>query len=348
MHTAILHQGNSGNSENNTAVRFGSSGWRSCAAALLTVIAASGWPSAPAWAQSGWTPSKPIRLVIPYPPGGATDVAARALIQKLGDSLGQPMVAENRPGANGMIASEVVYNASPDGYTLLIATADTNSINPNVYTTMRYQAREFRGVVPVAKVNFMLVARPAIKLKTLPELVALAKGGNLTFASWGVGSTSQAAMEMFKAQADLKILHVPYQGAAPAFQAVMADQVDIMMAPAVVVIPNLSKVAAFGIASPERFAGATQVPTLTEQGYPVDADAWVGILAPPKTPQAVIDHIHKHVSEVTKDPDFKKRLLDIGLSAMPPMGQEQFHNYMVSEIDRWGQVIRKAGIRLDN
>ncbi len=347
MHSAILHQSSSGNCNTKSAGRLGFSGWRACAAALLAVLAAT-WPSAPAFAQSGWTPTKPIRLVIPYPPGGATDVAARAMIQKLGDSLGQPMVAENRPGANGMIASEVVFASPPDGYTLLMATADTNSINPNVYKTMRYQAREFRGVVSVAKVNFMLVARPAIKLKTLPELVALAKGGNLTFASWGVGSTSQAAMEMFKAQADLKILHVPYQGAAPAFQAVMADQVDIMMAPAVVVIPNLSKVAAFGIASPERFAGATQVPTLTEQGFPVDADAWVGILAPPKTPQAVIDHIHKHVSEVTKDPDFKKRLLDIGLSAMPAMGQEQFHNYMVSEIDRWGQVIRKAGIKLDN
>ncbi len=348
MHTEILHQSNSGNSHIVSAGRFSRLGWRSGAVALLAVLGTALWPAGPAFAQAGWTPTKPIRLVIPYPPGGATDVAARAMIQKLGDSLGQPMIAENRPGANGMIASEVVFTSPPDGYTLLIATADTNSINPNVYTTMRYQAREFRGVVPVAKVNFMLVARPAIKLKTLPELVALAKGGNLTFASWGVGSTSQAAMEMFKAQADLKILHVPYQGAAPAFQAVMADQVDIMMAPAVVVIPNLSKVAAFGIASPERFAGATQVPTLTEQGFPVDADAWVGILAPPKTPQAVIDHIHKHISEVTKDADFKKRLLDIGLSAMPAMGQEQFHNYMVSEIDRWGQVIRKAGIKLDN
>ena len=346
MTTATLQQGNSAGVLFESGNRVGA--WVACAAALTASLAMALWPAGPAFAQAGWTPNKPIKLVIPYPPGGATDVAARVMIQKLGDALGQPMVAENRPGANGMIASEVVYNAPPDGYTLLMATADTNSINPNVYTTMRYQAREFRGVAPVAKVNFMLVARPGIKLKTLTELVALAKGGKLTFASWGVGSTSQAAMEMFKAQADLKILHVPYQGAAPAFQAVMADQVDIMMAPAVVVIPNLSKVAAFGIASPERFAGATQVLTLTEQGYPVDADAWVGILAPPKTPQAVIDHIHKQVNEVTKDPDFKKRLLDIGLSAMPNMGQEQFHNYMVSEIDRWGQVIRRAGIKLDN
>jgi tripartite-type tricarboxylate transporter receptor subunit TctC len=304
--------------------------------------------SSPVLAQNAWSPNKPIRMVIPYPPGGATDVAARALVMKLGDALGQPMVPDNKAGANGMIASELVFNAPADGYTVLMATADTNSINPNVFSKMSYVARDFRGVAPVAKVNFMLVARPGLKANTLSELVALAKGSELTYASWGVGSTSQVAMEMFKAKADVKILHVPYQGAAPAFQAIMAGQVDVMMAPASIVIPALSKVKAFGIASPQRFAGTT-VPTLTEQGYAVDADAWVGLLAPPKTPQAAIDHIYKQVNAVTADPEMKKRLQDIGLSSFSPaMTQEQFHNYMVAEIDRWGQVIRNAGIRLDN
>jgi len=270
------------------------------------------------------------------------------LVMKLGDALGQPMVPDNKAGANGMIASELVFNAPADGYTVLMATADTNSINPNVFSKMSYVARDFRGVAPVAKVNFMLVARPGLKANTLSELVALAKGSELTYASWGVGSTSQVAMEMFKAKADVKILHVPYQGAAPAFQAIMAGQVDVMMAPASIVIPALSKVKAFGIASPQRFAGTT-VPTLTEQGYAVDADAWVGLLAPPKTPQAAIDHIYKQVNAATADPEMKKRLQDIGLSSFSPaMTQEQFHNYMVAEIDRWGQVIRNAGIRLDN
>lgn len=315
-----------------------------CALMLLTALT-----STPASAQSAWTPTKPIRLVIPYPPGGATDVAARALVQKLGNSLGQPIVVENRAGANGMIASEHVFNAAPDGYTLLVATADTNSINPNVYTKMTYQAREFRAVAPVAKVNFMLVGRPGLKAANLTELVALAKSSNLTFASWGVGSTSQVAMEMFKAKADLKILHVPYQGAAPAFAAVMAGQVDVMMAPVSIVIPALSRVTAYGVSSPQRFAGATQIGTLTEQGYAVDADAWVGILAPPKTPQAVLEHIYKQVNAVTADAEMHKRLLDIGLSSLTPaMSLDQFGTYMVSEIDRWGQVIRNAGIKLDN
>ena len=318
--------------------------------ALALTLGLLAWgTSSPTLAQTGWNPTKPIRMVIPYPPGGATDVAARALVMKLGTAIGgQPLVPDNRAGANGMIASELVFNAPADGYTVLMATADTNSINPNVYSKMSYVARDFRGIAPVAKVNFMLVARPGLNANNLSELIALAKSNNLSYASWGVGSTSQVAMEMFKAKADLKILHVPFQGAAPAFQAIMASQVDVMMAPASIVIPALTKVKVYGIASPERFAG-TQVPTLTEQGYAVDADAWVGLLAPPKTPQAVLDQIYKQVSAVTADPDMKKRLQDIGLSSFTPaMSQEQFHNYMVSEIDRWGSVIRNAGIRLDN
>lgn len=348
MQTVNLYQSSPSCTHRTSAVGSVMSAAGGSVVGLVLALAAALVPSAPALAQSGWAPTKPIRLVIPYPPGGATDVAARALIQKLGDALGQPMVADNRPGANGMIASEVVFNAPPDGYTLLMATGDTNSINPNVYKNMRYQAREFRGIAPAAMVNFMLVGRPGLKAKTLPELIALAKGGGLTFASWGVGSSSQAAMEMFKARADLKILHVPYLGAAPAFQAVMAEQVDIMMAPASIVIPNLTRVTAFGITSPQRFAGATHIQTLTEQGYEVNADTWVGILAPPKTPQAVLDHVAKRVNEAMKDPAMKKKLLEIGLSSPPELNQEQFHGYMVSEIDRWGQVIRKAGIHLDN
>lgn len=317
------------------------------AAALVTTLGMAS-PDAHAQAQA-WAPTKPIKLVIPYPPGGATDVAARAMAQQLGNSLGQPMVVENRAGANGMIASELVFNSPPDGYTLLVATADTNSINPNVYTKMTYQARDFRAVVPIAMVNFMLVGKPGLPAKDLKELVALAKGGKLNFASWGVGSTSQVAMEMFKAQGgNLDVLHVPYQGAAPAFQAVMGGQNDIMMAPAVVVTPALSKVTAYGIASPKRHAGAPQVPTLTEQGFPMNADAWVGILAPPKTPQAVLDHVHKGVRAVTTSKEFQDRLTQIGLSSAPDMSTEEFGKYMVSEIDRWGEVIRKAGIQLNN
>lgn len=332
-----------------TRSSWASVSWRSWAPVLLALMAGVWGVMGSAQAQSSWSPTKPIKLVIPYPPGGATDVAARALVQKIGNSFGQPIIVENRAGANGMIASEVVFNSPADGYTLLVATADTNSINPNVYSKMSYQARDFKAVAPVAKVNFVLVGRPGLKAANLTELVALAKSSNLSFASWGVGSTSQVAMEMFKARADLKILHVPFQGAAPAFQAVMAGQVDIMMAPATIVIPALSRVQAFGVASPTRFVNATQIPTLTEQGYPVDADAWVGILAPPKTPQPVLEHLYRHVNAATSDPDMAKRLQEIGLSNLTPaMSLDQFGTYMVSEIDRWGHVIRNAGIKLDN
>lgn len=318
------------------------------AAAAGVLLAGMAVPQGEALAQ-GWTPTRPIKLVIPYPPGGATDIAARAMVQQLGNSLGQPVVVENRAGANGMIASELVFNAPPDGYTLLMATADTNSINPNVYTKMTYQAAEFRAVAPIAMVNFMLVGRPGLPAKDLKELVTLAKGGKLNFASWGVGSTSQVAMEMFKGQAgNLDVLHVPYQGAAPAFQAIMAGQNDIMMAPAVVVIPALSKVTAYGISSSRRHASAPDVQTMTELGFPVNADAWVGVLAPPKTPQAVLDHVAKAIRAVTATAEFQNRLTQIGLSGAPDMNTEAFGKYMVSEIGRWGETIKKANIQLSN
>jgi tripartite-type tricarboxylate transporter receptor subunit TctC len=316
-------------------------------AMLPAVVAGTLLPSAVHAAE--WKPTKPIKLVVPYPPGGATDVAARAMAQQLGTSMGQPVVIENRAGANGMIASEVVFNAEPDGYTFLVATADTNSINPNVYSKMSYDARAFKGVAPIAIVDFVLVGKPGLAPKNLKELVSLAKGGKLNYASWGVGSTSQVAMEMFKSQAgNLDVLHVPYKGAAPAFQAIMGGQNDVMMAPAVIVIPALSKVTAYGIASAKRHAGLPTVQTMTEQGFPMSGEAWVGVLAPPKTPIEVVKFVHKHIHAVTSSKEFHDRLLKIGLSPAPDMTADAFNKYMISEIDRWGVVIKKAGIHLNN
>jgi len=317
--------------------------------ALAPMVLAAGL-AAPALVQAEeWKPTKPIKLVIPYPPGGATDVAARAMVQQLGNAMGQPMVVENKPGANGMIASTYVFNEAPDGYTFLMATADTNSINPNVYSKMSYDARAFQGVAPVAIVDFVLVGKPGLAPKNLKELVALAKDGKLNFASWGVGSTSQVAMEMFKLQAgNLDILHVPYQGAAPAFQAIMGGQNDVMMAPAVIVIPALSKVTAYGIASAKRHGRLAEVATMTEQGFPMSGEAWVGVLAPPKTPKAIVEFVSKHIHAVAASQEFHERLLKIGLSPAPDMDSATFHKYMIAEIDRWGAVIKKAGIQLNN
>jgi tripartite-type tricarboxylate transporter receptor subunit TctC len=245
-----------------------------------------------------------------------------------------------------MIASEVAFKSAPDGLTLLMATADTHSINPNVYKSIRYQASEFVPVSPVAKITFILVGRPGLDAKTTSSLIALAKARGLSFASYGIGSASQVAMEMFMARSQTKLLHVPDQGAAPAFQAVLAGQVDLMMAPVPLASQALDRLTAYGITSNERFAGAAQVPTLAEQGLAVDADSWIGMLAPPKTPRPVVEAVNKAIGDIVRNPEVVAQMTKIGFTNQAG-SLEQFTRHYHAELARWGQVIKSAGIQLD-
>lgn len=295
----------------------------------------------------GWAPTKPIRLIVAYPAGGATDTVARVIVQAMGNRLGQPVVIENRGGANGAIGTEVAFNATPDGHTLLMSSADTYSMYPPLYPNARFVSQEFVPVSPCAKVNFVIMGRSELPAKNLPELIALSKKTKLTYGTWGNGSGAHIAMSLFNSVAQTEMMHVPYQGAAPAAQAAMAGQVDLAMMPITLAAGFRSKLTAFGVASVSRVELVKDIPTLTEQGTPVLADAWVGVLAPPKTPAYIAAALAKAFGDTVADPEVQSKLNAVGL--VPFQGtREQFADYLAKDFAFWGKTIRAAGIRIEN
>lgn len=296
-------------------------------------------------------PNHPIKMVVTYPAGGSTDVIARAVAVRLGERLKQPIVIDNRGGASGMLGTESVARSRGDGYTLMMAVADTHSINPHVYPSIRYDARkDFTPVGLVGYVSYALIVSPGVKATTLPQFVALAKAspGKMTFASWGIGSSSQVAVEMLKADAKIDLLHVPFQGAAPAISAVMSGQVDAMMVPLTLADPNhkAGKVRILGVAAPKRFAGSPDTPTFAEQGMPLTAGVWLGILGPANMPPEAVALLNRELNMVLKDPALKETLIKNGLEPQPETPQA-FQTLMNSEYDRWGSTIRNASIKAE-
>ncbi len=315
----------------------------------LTLAATLGAAPFVAQAQNtaAWVPVKPIKMIVPYPPGGGSDVITRIVVSALGDKLGQPVIIENKAGANGSIATEFVFNAEPDGYTLLMSSADTYSMYPALYPNTKFVSSQFVPIAPAAEVNFVLMGRPGLPAKTLPELIALAKKQKLTYSSWGNGSAGHIAMSQFLLVTKTEMLHVPYQGAAPAAQAAMADQVDFAMVPAPMAGGFKSKMIPFGVASKKRIDLIKEIPTLTEIGAEVSAPSWVGILAPPKTPQNVVNTLAKAFIETMKNPEVAKKLNDAGL--VPLYGTtSEFADYITKDFAFWGNLIRAAGIKVDN
>lgn len=299
----------------------------------------------------GVYPDKSIRLVVPYNAGGGTDVLARAIAMGAGKILKQTIVVDNKPGASGMIGSDFVSKSAPDGYTILMTAADTHSINPHVYPKIAYDAlKDFVGITQIGLLPYALVVNPKVPAKNVKEFIALAQSqpGKLTYASWGVGSSSQVAMEMLKVMSKLDILHVPFTGAAPAMTAVLAGQVDAMFVPLSLAVPNADagKVVAIGLGAPSRFVGAPNMPTLAEQGVKVYTSPWISILGPAKMPKAAVDAIYKAVNEAVKDPQIIELMIKGGLQ-IDVLNPEQISKVLVSEFDRWGATVKAAGIKAD-
>ena len=299
----------------------------------------------------GVYPDKSIRLVVPYNAGGGTDVLARAIAMGAGKILKQTIVVDNKPGASGMIGSDFVGKSAPDGYTILMTAADTHSINPHVYPKITYDAlKDFVGIAQIGLLPYALVVNPKVPAKNIKEFIALAQSqpGKLTYASWGVGSSSQVAMEMLKVMSKLDILHVPFTGAAPAMTAVLAGQVDAMFVPLSLAVPNAEagKVVAIGLGAPARFAGAPNMPTLAEQGVKVYTSPWISILGPAKMPKAAVDAIYNAVNEAVKDPQIIELMIKGGLQ-IDVLNPEQISKVLVSEFDRWGATVKAAGIKAD-
>ena len=314
--------------------------------AIFLGLAASGGDARAQW------PDKPIRVVVPWPAGGGSDVVARVISVQLGEQLKQSVVIDNRPGANGGIGSLSVARAAADGYTLVWVTADTHAMNPHVYPKLGYDPRtDFAAVGIVGYFPYALIVNSAFPANTVSEFVAQAKQqpGKVTFASWGVGGSAHVAMEMFRAQGGFEVLHVPYSGAAPAIAAVAGGQVDSMIVPMSVAGAQAAggRVKILGLASPKRFAAAPDLKTFAEQGVAIDAGTWVGLMAPANTPEDVIQRINRAVVAVVENPQVREQLIRMNVDPAPAQSAAQFRTFVASEYERWGKIIRGANIRAE-
>jgi tripartite-type tricarboxylate transporter receptor subunit TctC len=296
-------------------------------------------------------PQRPVRIIVPYPAGGSADLMPRAVIGTLSERWGQPVIVENRPGASGNIGATAVYQAEPDGYTLLSGPPPVMVINRLLYPKLAYDSSQFVPMTVIGAIPNVLLVHPKVGVNTVAEFIAHVKAnpGKLNYASQGAGSTSHMTAELFKAMAgSLQITHVPYKGTAPALADLLGGQVEMMCDNLGVSLPHVrsGRLKALAVASKNRFPGLPDVPALSETLPGFEAIAWFGIVGPPKTPSAVAEKVAAGVAEALTRPEVQKRLQD--LSAQP-MGltPAQTAAFMKDEIERWGGVIRAANIKLE-
>lgn len=317
----------------------------SVAAALIIACL----PALPALAQN--YPAKQIRVVVSFPPGGGSDLIARVVAQKLSGALGQPVIPDNRAGASGNIAAEIVAKAPSDGYTLLF-TNSSLSISPAVFSKLNYDpVRDLMPISMASSYPFTLVIHPSLPVRTVKELVALAKSkpGELAYASAGGGTMSHMAMELLRVKTGIKLQHLPYKGAAPATVSLMAgeSQLGFVVMPVAASQIKAGKLRGLGVAAPERSVAAPEVPTMKEAGVEgIIALQWNGFFAPARTPQAVLDRIHHEVAKAVQLPDVKQRFDAEGAT---PVGNSpaEFAAFFKVEAVKWADVARKSGTKLD-
>lgn len=303
-----------------------------------------------AWAQ-GKFPDHPVRLIVAFTAGGNADIVARTVAQGMSEQLGQPVVIENKPGANAMIGAEAVARAPADGYTLLQATAETHAINPHIYKKISYDAlKDFTAVGAIGSFPFALVINPKLPVKNLAEFVDYAKKnpGKLNFSSWGVGSTSQIAFEQFKQTTGIDMVHVPFQGAAPAVAAVAAGQVDAFMVPLTVAMAQAQggRVKVLGVTTAKRAGSAPEVPTLTEQGVPVVIGGWHVIVVPKNTPGEVVARLNQALNATIHASAMRESLAKLGIDAADTSPAEA-EKMLAGEWQRWGKIAGAAHITAD-
>jgi len=318
-------------------------------AGLLTFLALAVAPFA--HAQDDY-PNRTVRIIVPFAPGGSTDVVARILADKLGTELKQSFVVENRAGAGGNIGADVVAKASPDGYTLLMGTTGVLAINKYLYKEMAFDPE--RDLVPVSYTSLItniLVVNPQVPAKTVSELVALAraKPGVLTFASSGAGSSTHLSAELFKSMAGVDILHVPYKGSSQAITDLMGGQVTMLFdnAPSSIPFVEQGKLRALAVTSTKRLPNLPDVPTLDEAGVKgYESLSWSGIMAPAGTPKRVIDKLNAAIDKILRDPDVKQRFASLGVDPVggPP---EAFSRHIRAESEKWARVVKTANITLN-
>jgi tripartite-type tricarboxylate transporter receptor subunit TctC len=312
-------------------------------ALLVTVIGTA------AAADSAF-PTRPIRLIVGYPPGGSTDIAARLVGQKLTPVFGQTVVIDNRAGASGTIAATIVADAEPDGHTLSFAASPEAAIYRALMKNPPYDSlKDFQPVTLVGRVPFMLVVHPSVSANTVKELVALAKAkpGTINFASFGNGTSNHLVGEAFRAAAGINIVHIPYKGSAPALADLLGGQVQMTFDAVPVVLPQVKagKLKALAVATAKRSVLASNVPTMDESGVPgFTGGTWFGVLAPARTPAAIVDRLSREIGTVLRAPDVAQIFNDRGVE---PVGNTpaEFRAFIESETKRWLKVAQDAGVK---
>ncbi|HEX3137590.1 MAG TPA: tripartite tricarboxylate transporter substrate binding protein [Casimicrobiaceae bacterium] len=318
---------------------------RRAALGALALLLAGG-----AWAQP--YPTKSIRLVVPFPAAGTTDILAREVAQRLSVSFGQSVVVDNRPGAAGNIGSDMVAKSAPDGYTLLMGTVGTHAINPSLYAKMPYNhVKDFVPIVLVAGVPNVLEVTPSLPVNSVADLIKLAKEkpGQLNFASSGSGTSIHLSGELFKTMTGVDMMHVPYKGSAPALTDLMGGQVQLMFdnLPSSLAQIKAGKLRAIAVTSAQRSPALPNIPTIAESGLPgFEASSWFGLLAPAGTPPAIVARVNADVNEWLQTAEAKEKLLAQG--AIPAGGTpEQFAAHIRVETEKWAKVVTVSGAKVD-
>jgi tripartite-type tricarboxylate transporter receptor subunit TctC len=302
-----------------------------------------------ALAQSAAWPTRPVRVLIGYPPGGSTDVAGRLLAEQLGRKLGQQVVVENRAGAGGTVAASTVVRADPDGYTLLLAASPEVSIAPITMKSMPYDpVRDLQPITGVGQVPFFLVVNPSVPAQTLAEFIAYAKAnpGKLNYSSFGNNTSNHLAGELFRSLTGINAVHVPYKGSGPSMTDLIGGQVNYSFdtPPAVLEHVRAGKLRALAVASRQRLPSAPQVPTFAEAGLPAfSGGTWFGLFAPAKTPRPVVDRINADAVAVLQSPELAKAFGDRGI-VPAPQSPEEYARFVQAEVSKWKDLATKVGI----
>ena len=317
---------------------------------MKTVVALVLWVSLSAYAQP--FPSKPVRLIVPFPPGGAVDYYARAVQNRLQETLGQPILIENRSGAGGMVGADLVVKAAPDGYTLLVGNIASLAMNVGLYSKMTYDPRkDLTPIIRTVAVNYVMAVHPSVPARSVKELIDHAKAnpGKLSYGSAGSGSAPHLATELLKQRAGIDMVHVPFKGGGPMVADLLGGQIHMVIADQANLMPHVKagKLRALAVGTLERSASYPDIPTIAESGFPgFEARAWQGIAGPANLPADIVTQLNAAFAKAMAFPEVHQRLLDGGLD--PITGTpEAFAAFIRSEIDKWSRVAKDVGARVD-
>jgi len=313
---------------------------------ILLLCVAVFWLSTAA-AQS--YPVKPVRVIVPFPPAGGTDLFARLVAQKLSTALGQQFLTDNRSGAGGMIGSEAAARAAPDGYVLLITSSSTHSINPHLTRKPLYDAlRDFSPVIVIAQAPNVLVAHPSLPVRSVKELIAFAKSrpGEINYASNGSGTLSHLTGELFKLRAGINMVHIPYKGGPPAVTDVMAGQVSVLFAafPTVIGQVRAGRLRALAVSGAKRASAAPELPTVAETLLGFESSQWWGMFAPATTPAAIVNRLNTEIEKFLRDTEMQERFAANGAEAVGGT-PAWFADFLKADYEKWGAVVKKTGIK---